>query len=119
MPYGVAVFGLSRYGQLELPLFERVGGLLRYSETSTTLGLVRAGHPTPFSMIATEYVAPFSLNRQESETVPLRVQRSSGVQTDFALSRTSPATQLQLLRTSSEGFSKILLVRNWSDFTES
>lgn len=118
MPYGIAIYGLSEYGQLSLPLFDKVGGLLRYTEPETRLALTRASNPTPFSLNVLEHETPFTLHRYGKHATALSVQRGESEQTTVALSRSSPTLQLQLTRSSSELLTEILLVRNWSDFTK-
>lgn len=118
MPYGSSIYGVSLYGQLELPLGDKVGALLRYVEPEVAFALTKIDHPTPFTMVATEHEAPFSVHRYGQHTIKLSVQRSEPVPATMALVRYAPDVQLQVVRSTPETFDQILLVRNWSDLTK-
>lgn len=119
MPYASAIYGVSHYGQLSLPNFDIVGGLLRYSEPEPNYGVVRVDYPDPlFFVERTDHAPPMTVHRYGAHEVRMVVTRGPAPETTVSLSRSNNTLQLHLDRSFETSFNKIMIVRNWTDLAK-
>lgn len=119
MPYGQSIYGISQYGQLELPLFDKVGGLMRYTPQPVILGLIRSSHADypNINLTRTSNTLNWTANRYGQHVAGISLNVTSEPLVSFGLIRSSNYIQLRLDRTYPATFEKVLLVRNWTDIT--
>lgn len=117
MSYGLSSYGVAQYGQLSFEFYDKVGGLLRYSDNEHDTGLIRASSNTPISVVRTYDPTPLVLFDRQSLAFNWRAVRSTPPPNLMALSRSREhPLPLQLGRTD-DAIELMMLMRTDQDFT--